>query len=298
VYQVIVSAGKRGPRDPAGLCAAIIKADPSITQADLDQLVEGCPNPDHGVAYGSMVVFGYSQVYLAERGHELAARSRQLTRDADTIRRTDEAGSEAVAAAARHLGRLGDALRAHAAQAVPGTTATAIPVLRYPNTEQARREERALAAFLHLEPAAAQDIVWVLGPGTAITDPYRRAVYQVISDMVRDGKPIDELTLDWAIAERSLPLRPKDGGATFGERLARVQVNRQEAATIAGALRDQQEHPSPTPGTAPQQGKTGTRRGTGVRGQGHPAGSQLAPVLPLHRDRLPPNGQDPGPRPR
>jgi replicative DNA helicase len=293
VYQVIVSVSKGGQRDPARLRAAITAADPSITHADLDQLVQDCPDPGHGVAYAAMLVYGYSQRYLADRGRELAARSRQLSRDSDIIRRTDAAGGEAAGAAATHLGRLGDALRAHAATMVPNTTGPSIPVLHYPNTDHARREELVLAAFLHVTPAEADDIRRVLGP-SAITDPYRREAFQVISAMVRDGRPVDELTLDWAIAERGLPLQPKGGGATFGQRLAHVPVSLPEALTAAHALQGR----SMSLAEPPQLGTAGTRRGTGARRPGHPAGSQLAPILPLRRGGLPPDGPGPGLRPR
>jgi len=171
-------------------------------------------------------------------------------------------------------------------------------VLRYPNTEQAQREELVLAAFLHAKPAEAEQIRRVLGP-SAIKDPYRRGVFQVISAMIRDGRPVDDLTLDWAIAERGLPLQPKGGGATFGERLARVPVTLQEALTAARALQGQHEQASRGPAAGlQQQGRPGTRSVTGTRTQGHPAGSQLAPVLPLRRGGLPPDGPEPGPKPR
>jgi hypothetical protein len=187
-----------------------------------------------------MLVFGYSQRYLADCGRELAARARQLGRDADIVSQTDDAGDNEIAAAAIHLRKLGSALRAHAATMVPATTGPSIPVLRYPVTEQARREELVLAAFAHLTPADAQEIPWVIRP-EAITDPYRRAVFGIVNDMACDGRPIDELTLDWAIAERGLPLQVRGGGATFGQRLARIPVSLQEALIAARELQAQQE---------------------------------------------------------
>jgi len=296
IYQVITSVSKDGQRDAARLRAAVCQADPSLTRYDLDQLADGCPNPQHGTAYGSMLVFGYSQRYLAERGQELNARAGQLRRHAGIISRADAGAGDAIASAATHLSRLGNALRAHAATGVPAETGTAIPVLRYPATEQARREELVLAAFVHMKPADVKDILWVVGPQD-IKDPYRRAVLEVIDAMVWDGRPIDELTLDWAIAERGLPLQPKGGGATFGERLARLPVNHQEALTAARALQGQQA--STKLGATPQQqGVAGTPRVTGNRSPRHPAGSQLPPILKLHRGGLPPDSPDPGPRPR
>jgi replicative DNA helicase len=235
LYQVIASVSARGPHDPAALRAAITGTDPSLARFDLDQLAADCPNPEHGLAYAAMLVFGYSQRYLAERGRELTARGRQLGRDADITSRTDEAGGHAIATAASHLRKLGDAFRAHAATMVPATSGPSIPVLRYPATEQGRREELALAALAQLKPADAEELLWILRP-EAFKDPYRRAAFEVISGMAGDGWPVDELTLDWAIAERGLALQPKGGGATFGERLARVPVSLQEALTVARQL--------------------------------------------------------------
>jgi hypothetical protein len=153
-----------------------------------------------------------------------------------------------------------------------------------------------LAAFLHVTPVDAEDILCVLG-SSAITDPYRQAVYDVISGMVRDGRPIDELTLDWAIAERGVTLHPEGGEATYGERLARVHVTLHEALTAARVLQGQRDR-AQTPAGSPQQQTSASRRVTGTRSQGHPAGSQLAPVVRLHKSRSPLDGPDPGPRPR
>jgi len=295
MYRAIASASRRGPRDPAGLRAAITQADPSITQPSLDQLAAGCPNPDHGIAYGHMLVVSASRRSLADRGRDLAIRGLQLSRDADVIRRIDDVGADALAADAGHLSKLGDALRAHAGTGVPDTTGASHPEPRHPDTDQARREELVLAALMHLNPEEAAEILRALGR-PAITDPYRREVLEVLSGMVRNGRPIDELTLDWALTERGLPLRPEHGGATTGERLARIQASLQEALTSARALQGQQ--PSPTPAGSPEQGTAATRRVTRTRSQGHPAGSQIAPILRLHRGALPPDGPDPGPRPR
>jgi replicative DNA helicase len=296
IYQAIVSASWRGPHDPARLRAAITQADPSLIWHDLDQLVEDCPSPDHGAAYGSMLVFGSSQRYLTDRGRELANRASQLGRDADILHRTDESGSNEIAAAAIHLRKLSNALRAHAATMVPATTVPSIPVLRYPVTEQARREELVLAAFAHLTPADAEEVRWVMRP-EAITDPYRRAVFEVASDMACDGRPIDELTLDWAIAEHGLPLKPRGGGATFGQRLARSPVSLPEALTAARELQAQQEQAGRGPAAGLQQ-KPGSRSGAGTRSQAHPAGGHLAPVLKLPRSGPGLDGHDHGPLPR
>jgi replicative DNA helicase len=298
LFQVVVAVSEKGPRDPAGLRAAITRADPSLTRFDLDQLVEDCPNPDHSAAYASMLVFGYSQRYLADRGRELAARAGQLDRDAGILHRTDEAVGNEIAAAAIHLRKLGNALRAHAATMVPDTNGPSIPALRHPATEQARREELVLAALAHLKPADAEEIRWVMRP-EAITDPYRRAVLEVVSDMACDGRPIDELTLDWAIAERGLPLRPRGGGATIGERLAHMPVSLQEGLMAARELQAQQERAGRGPAAGlQQQGKPGSRRVTGTRTQGHPVDGQLAPILRLRPGGPRMDGHDHGPQPR
>jgi replicative DNA helicase len=293
VYRAIASVSEGGLRDPAGLRVALAEAEPYLTEFDLDELAESCPDPGHGTAYGHMLVVAASRRSLAGHGRDLAIRGMQLSRDADVIRRLDDAGADALAVDAGHYTRLGDALRAHAETLAHGRAGPKAPMLRYPITRQARHEELVLAALVHLNPDDAAEVLQALGRAT-MTDPYRQEAIEVLTSMARNGRPIDELTLDWAIAQRGLPLQPNDGGATFGQRLARTPVNLPDALTAAQALQGRQAGTDP----APQHGVPGIRRVTGARQPGYPASSQRAPILRLHRNGLPPDGPDPGPRPR
>jgi hypothetical protein len=77
------------------------------------------------------------------------------------------AGSAEAAIAASRLARLGTALRAHAAQAVPDTTDTAMPVLRYPATDLDMIAERLAAVGALAAQDAAERVASAAGPTEA-----------------------------------------------------------------------------------------------------------------------------------
>ena len=290
VYRAISAAGHERAPVPDGWRDAIIAADPSLTPASLDALVRDCPSPDHGVAYGVIVVSGWAQRHLAHSGREMAVRSRRLDREARSASRSDPAAGQEIAAVAEHTGRVARVIRAHSASPVYGME----PVRRHAgcSADQVRREELVLAALIRQWPEQALEIARILRP-EAFADPFRRAVFVLLRAMRQAGRAIDELTLDWEMAAHGI-LAGVERGETYGQRLARIQTGYQEAIMVAHELQDQHERASRPRITGPgMRGNPGGRRAT-VRKPAPQAGDQPRPGLRLIQGV---NGE-PGPSPQ
>jgi hypothetical protein len=242
VYQAISAAADGLPLTRDGWRDAILRADPQLTGSDLDDLVNRCPVPDHASAYGTIVVTAWAQRRLAELGETMTERARVLAGDAAVLAKADPRQRGAYSLAV-HLDRVAAAIEAHTLppHALPDAVPGERPGSPATSPGQARREETALAGLMRQPPELAREITRVL-PAEAITDPHRRRVYRVLRSMVRAGRPVDELTLDWELATRDHPLHPPDGaGGTHGQRLAGIRAGHDEALAAARELQGQHE---------------------------------------------------------
>ena len=292
VYETIVSVSRGRPLVPDGWREAVLQADPSLTHDDLNALVSGCPDPGHGIVYGTMVVTCWARRHLADSGRAMAARSRELSREASLISRADAPGGREAAMVADHAGQVAKAIRAHAAAIEPRAV---LPGQGDPGPGQAGREELVLAALLRQWPEQAREILQILRP-EAFRDEYRREVFRVLSAMHQATRPVDELTLDWELAAHGLSLRSQGGGETYGQRLARLRTGYEEAVFAAREIQDQHEL-----GGRPRAAGLGQaakpRRLQGLPGtprQARGAGETPRPVLRLIQEP----GPDRGPQAR
>jgi replicative DNA helicase len=293
VYKTVLSVSHGRPPVSDGWREAVLQADPSLTDDDLNALVSGCPDPAHGMAYGAMVVSCWARRHMADSGRALAARSRQLSREASLASRTDAGGREA-AVIADHITKVARAIRTHAAAIGPWETGAGLPGRADPSPGQARREELVLAALVRQWPEQAREILQILRP-EAFRDEYRREVFRVLSAMHQAARPVDELILDWELATHGLPLRSRDGGETYGQRLARLQTGYEVAVFAAHEIQDQHE-PCGRPRAAGlgQAGKPRVRSAARTPRQVRGAGEMPRPVLRLVQEP----GPDRGPQAR
>ena len=156
VYEAILAASRGRPPVPDGWREAILRAEPSLTPDDLNALARGCPDPAHGMVYGAMVVSCWARRHLADSGRALAARARQLFREASLVSRAGAAGSREAAVIADHVGRMARAIRMHAAAIGPQATGAVLPGRADLSPGQARREELVLAALVEAVARASR----------------------------------------------------------------------------------------------------------------------------------------------
>jgi hypothetical protein len=228
-----------------------------------------------------MVVQSGAVEILREQAKELAARARQVT---DTTGHPSRGLSpQAVEAgiAARHLSKVAAAIAKHADYLGPHTVHAAVQGGPLVDAEQARREEVVLASLLK----PSRTWVWTMVAGIAAAvfrDPYRRAVFTVLTSMHRDRRPVDPLTVDWELASSGLPIYQGTGAAanglneeTYSTRLARTDVAQDQAVKAARELEQQQGHATGLEARHDRRSPPGSRRhGRGSLGQAPPPSAE------------------------
>jgi replicative DNA helicase len=261
-------------RDTQEWRAAILRSEPAATPAGLDALVQACPSPRHAIAYVGLVVHAWAARAVGEAAETILARARLLESDSRQVMRVATAEGLEATTAARHMADVATTMHAHVS-ALGRTPSSLGPVPDSSRPEQARREEAVLAGFLLQPPGHARQILAILDDRD-IGDPYRRAMIRALRDMHASGMAVDELTLDWELAQRGLPLvrQPEEvkGRETYAMRLARHGVDEglpiQAARELAAerTLRSQQaqrpnhstgQRPERTMRRQPQAGRTG-----------------------------------------
>jgi hypothetical protein len=167
--------------------------------------------------------------------------SRQL--DADARQAVPSGGPSGLdmASAAGHMRRVADAIHGHARELSPQVPGPSRDRRDGVSPERTRREETVLAGLLQQAPQRNTHILRVL-PAEAIAGPHRSQIYQVLSAMHQAGKPVDEVTLDWELASRGVPLDgrqsriPGRDDQTYAMRLARLHPGYEAPATAAAEL--------------------------------------------------------------
>ncbi|WP_420036004.1 DnaB-like helicase N-terminal domain-containing protein [Streptomyces sp. cg28] len=247
---------------PAWLNAVLDAARPlapGLTASYLHALIQVCPWPEHAPAYGRMVRADHARrtvLVHAERLVQTATDTALPNRVATILNRADTL--------ARFLDTLAGRFASH-----PGSLPrTVVPAPRpeHPDAEAVEEEQHLLAAAT-AHPADLDTMRW-LQPGD-FTLPLHAAVWQSLNALVRNGDPVDAVTLLWEAQHRGLlddGLDPQDlialvtspaGGspAHWGERvLQRALLDRaaEVGTRIAAYARD--------PANTPHQLITGSRR--------------------------------------
>jgi hypothetical protein len=309
VDTAILAAGRDHPPVPNGWPEAIMRASgpTAITKDELDALVNDCPDPRHGGAYGTMVIQAGAVTVLREQARELAARARQLTAAARYPSHGLNADGVESEMAASHLGKVAAAISKHADNLGPRTIHAAVQEGPDHAAEQEQREELVLAALLKPGRAWVRAMVEGTTPD-AFRDRYRRAVFSVLTDMHRTRRPVDPLTVDWELASSGLPVyQGTNAGAdglseeTYTTRLARAEVAQDQAIQAAREMQREQQR-----GARPQAGRgerspeaRSQRRGRGTLGQVRAPGAEETWLCPRLVQRPPgrsAGGPDRGPQ--
>lgn len=182
-----------------------------VTRKYLDELVEDCPDPAHGPAYGAMLV--QAVVYRQARDHAdemdaQAAALRARFAEADAL---GAPGSGQAAGLSALLAEAARAVRGHtAALAPPAPDPAAALRLRpdwaksatsVPATLAEQREELVLSAVLREHPQSGQILSYL--PAAAFTSPARQEIFRAARRLNQSGRPVDELMVSWEIATHS-----------------------------------------------------------------------------------------------
>ena len=214
-----------------------------VTPAYVKELASACPDREHAAAYGAMVLQARLARQLVIRAGELADQSAALGRDARRVIAAGGYGGNEAEASARHLSQVAAVLIRHAAKFGPPQdqlTTVARPRSDRPSAsapgpaaEQLRREEQVLSALLQEHSESGQVLSFL--PVSAFTSEYRQEIFQAIRALDTAGKPVDELTVDWELAQRGIT--PADSTAAYVSRLAHADIGTDSPVKDAHALR-------------------------------------------------------------
>ena len=183
----------------------------SVTRKYLDELVEACPDPAHGPAYGAMLV--QAAVYRQARDHadEMYVQAALLRAEGSRLIEASAPGAGRAAGLGALLAEVARAVRGHTAVLSPPApsspvgptpeTALAEPARPAPATQAAQREELVLSAVLQEHPQAGQILSYL--PAAAFTSSKRQEIFRAARRLNRSGRPVDELTVSWELATHS-----------------------------------------------------------------------------------------------
>jgi hypothetical protein len=249
LYTVIHAFSVAGTMTGSAWSEAIVLAGgPEVSERYLDELVAACPDPSHGAAYGALVA--QARVHREMFGHaaHLASQARLLRHDSRRLTRIGGAGGLGADVLARHLDDVASAMRHHAVEFGPAAVSTAEMPSGTATSEaaggpeQARLEERVLAAVIQQHPASGQILRFL--PTAAFTDPIRRQVFLAARRLRGIGRPVDELTIDWELASEQAPSSQQpaetatapDDSDSYVTRLARASIGDDPPLKTADAL--------------------------------------------------------------
>jgi replicative DNA helicase len=236
------AAGEPGMSRDAYHAAVALAASSQESTAYLRELIEACPAPGHVSAYGAMVVQARLARELAIRAEELTFEAEDLTADGRNMTAVSGANRRAAEDLADHLEDLAAAFRYHAARlepakAAPGQTpagpatldqAPASPL----EAAQQHAEERILSALLQRHPEAGRILDFL--PAAAFTSIPRRDIFQTIRTLNATGRPVDPLTIDWELSQRTT--LPVGGTEAYTTRLASTALNGESPLKAAYTL--------------------------------------------------------------
>jgi hypothetical protein len=230
--------------------AIVLAGAPQVSERYLDELVAACPNPSHGAAYGALVVQARVHREVASHAAHLARQAALLGHDGRRLTSAVDGGVSQTEAFARHLAAVAGAMREHATSGNgDGVTSGSASGS---GTEQERLEERVLAALIQQHHDSGQ-ILRTLPPG-AFTDLLRRQIFLAIRVLWSSGRPVDELTVDWELANQpTLAGQPAAGvpaancaDVSSATRLARAGAGDDPPLKTADALLRRLHHAGPS----------------------------------------------------
>jgi len=186
-----------------------------VTREYLDELAAACPDPDHGPAYGVMLV--QATVYRQARDHadQMDAQAALLGAEGSRLSEAGARGADQTAQLGTLLAEVAKAVRGHTAMLAPGALDPAATSFAGPRPATApaesagpasaavaeRHEELVLSAVLQEHPQAGQILEYL--PTAAFTSPDRQEIFRAARRLHQSGRPVDELTVGWDLATRA-----------------------------------------------------------------------------------------------
>jgi hypothetical protein len=186
-----------------------------VTRKYLDELAAACPDPDHGWAYGAMLV--QATVYRQARDHadQMDVQAALLGAEGSRLSEAGGRGADQTAQLGTLLAEVAKAVRGHTAMLAPeplepAATSFAGPRLATAPAESAgpasaavaeRHEELVLSAVLQEHPQAGQILEYL--PAAAFTSSDRQEIFRAARRLHQSGRPVDELTVGWDLATRA-----------------------------------------------------------------------------------------------
>ncbi|MFJ9085742.1 DnaB-like helicase N-terminal domain-containing protein [Streptomyces sp. NPDC102384] len=167
---------------------------PGLTASYLHTLIQVCPWPKHAPTYARMIRADHARRTLLVHAECLAQTSTDATLPnpaATTLAQADTLAQFLDALAGQFAPRPGS---------LPHTVVPATPAGR--PGEEALDEERLLLAAATAHPAELQEMRW-LQPDD-FTLPLHAAVWQCLTALVRNGEPVDCITVLWEAQHRGL----------------------------------------------------------------------------------------------
>jgi hypothetical protein len=228
------------PQRPAGNWRDLIArtAGRWVTRKYLDGLVSACPDPDHGPAYGAMLV--QAAVYRQVRGHadQINAQATLLGTESGRLSQARAPGASQAAELGTHLAEVARIIRGHTAMLAPATEAAAgprpgqVPSGPAVPAPAAQHEELVLSAVLQGHPQAGQ-ILWLL-PAAAFSDPAHQEIFRAARRLHQSGRPVDELTISWELSTAAAVTAFLAPASTPGRRVSAGYVGKLASTDISG----------------------------------------------------------------
>jgi DnaB-like helicase N terminal domain len=216
VFRTVRSLSAEPHRAPGNWLDLIARtAGRSVNRKYLDELAAACPDPDHGPAYGAMLV--QATVYRQARHHadQMDVQAAMLGAEGSRLSEAGAHGADQTAQLSALLAEVAKAVREHTAMLAPQTpdpaagsvagprpaTASAESSGPAPTAVAERHEELVLSAVLQEHPQAGQILEYL--PAAAFTSPDRQEIFRAARRLHQSGRPVDELTVGWDLATRA-----------------------------------------------------------------------------------------------
>jgi hypothetical protein len=177
--------------------------DPELDLEYLHAIRESCPRPGNGTTYARMVMEASLCRQLAAHARHLFEAAGKLHYDMARFTITAKSDNDPETFLG-HMLKLAGTLLAHAREFGPGIIRGTPPTpgRDAEQGEHAQQEEEVLADLIHNFWSNNQVLEWL--PAEAFAPGPRRAVYQAIIALARNGEPVDELTVDWQLARNRI----------------------------------------------------------------------------------------------
>jgi len=283
-----------------------------VGRSYLEELVAACPDAGHGPAYGAMLVQAATYRMLRKHADQIDARAALSRAESRRLAKAGAVGANQAATLGSLLTDAADAIRGHTAmlappvpapaESAPSRGALAKPAGQTSLNPAEQREEAVLSALVQGHSQAKQ--IFEFLPAAAFTSPARQDIYSAARRLHQTGRPSDELTIRWELANRSASAAVVSPASTpvtqvpdgYITRLASADIGTGQSPLQTARALDARYRASrpkqPAAGPAASPGQAG--RTSRDRAQQVPR----APGIPLARPQQAagPRPADPGPR--